>query len=302
MERFMKCPGYLNSKTLHEADEFAVEYKEWFLHDTLKPLYDRIKLFLESFHFTMANGTALALTKVADNKGLLFRFRRMPHGDTLGRLHNRIEVILIDCARLSELLNGRFKAIPNDVDCTFDVEPACGDAMPRCEGKCVSGCEFMIWGNASEFYFNSGDAMQSKVQSYTCEEGVGVSMGATDDRKKVGGGRTRFLLVLLVLCQLASGVYIYWCESKVKRLDCDNYTLKERLAEKESQVQQLSVFFKDQENFEKMKDRLFVVIRNLQNNVADLEGILAAIGKNEISRHKTDKEGGYNGGKKDEKQ
>ncbi len=266
----MDCPGYLYAKTLKEDDrQHAVEYQEWFLHDDLTPFKSCIMQISEAFHFTATAGTVLAFVETSAGKGLLCRFRRMPYGDTKGRLHNRVEVMLVDGAVLPRLLNGGFKAIPNESGKSFDVDPVVGDALPQCGGHAFSGIGFKVWGPAEAFYFSKGSSSGWQESKETEKDVASDEVSA-----EKGGWLVRFALVLTVAALLVAGGYIYFQGCRIKELDRDILFLKDRLAERESQIRRMSEQDKKWERIGKRVGDLQAAFKNLRDNVSAVELLL----------------------------
>lgn len=131
----IRCPGYLNAKSLAEDDVCRADYVDWFFHPALAPH----RLLIESVCQTMqfhGDAPVLLVGDVASDSSLLFRFT-MRASDRLGRAHQRCEVLLVPRSELPAFLDGAFRARPDADSKEFGVETVGGRALPYCGSRQV---------------------------------------------------------------------------------------------------------------------------------------------------------------------
>ena len=267
----MPCPGHLNAKTLRETDTNAVEYKEWFTHNDVKPFLILVRQVIEAFHFTGTEGCVLAFDDLENGRGLLFRFRRLK-GDSHGRLHNRVEVFLINKASLPELLDGGFAAVPDEAASTFNISPTRGEALPPCGRKVVGEVCFDVWGLPDSFYFSEIRTSGEK----TSEDG-GVT-GVEVPQRKGMCYMARVIIVVVLLMMLAAGGYMFWQSRQIDALGNRLSYANEQLEKCRADNQRLRKWVADREKFHKDMDNLKDALRKVRDGLSEGEKLLGMFG------------------------
>ena len=267
----MEYPGYLYAKTLRETDVNAVGYKEWFAHDDVRPFHSRITQVVGAFHFT-GTGCILAFNDLEDGRGLLFRFRYMKEGDVHGRLHNRVEVVLIDKSSLPEFLNGSFVADPNEAKCTFSISQANGEALPFRRHETIGEVTLDIWGSVKSFYLSRVDGQSENMSEGT--DGAGNEV----PRQKGFGCMSRLIITVFVFVALAAGGYLFWQSKQIESLNVKLASTNEQLEKCRADNQQLRKWVADREKFHNDMNKLKNALLKMREGLAESEKLLGMFG------------------------
>ena len=276
----MECPGYLYAKTLRETDANAVGYKEWFAHDGVKPFLPQITQVRGAFHFTGTGGCILAFNDLEDGRGLLFRFRYMKEGDVHGRLHNRVEVMLIDKSRLSEFLNGGFVAVPNEANCTFSISQASGEALPVRSHETVGDVYLDIWGSTESFYFSKDEKKSENMSEGN--DGVDIEV----PRQKGLGCIARLTMAVFVFVALAAGGYLFWQSKQIESLNVKLASANEQLEKCRADNQQLRKWVADREKFHNDMNKLKNALLKMREGLSESEKLLGMLGADSARTNK----------------
>ncbi len=150
-----RCPGYLNAKSLSEDGECREDYVEWFSNPILSPYRPLIDAVYGAMQYRGDDPVLLACD-VSSESCLLFRFT-MKSQDRKGRNHQRCEVMKVAHSELPALLNGEFKAVPDEESREFVVDGVEGAALPQCERHGVKNEMFSVYARNQRAYWFNGE-------------------------------------------------------------------------------------------------------------------------------------------------
>ncbi len=150
-----RCPGYLNAKSLSEDGECREDYVEWFSNPVLSPYRPLIDAVYGAMQYRGDDPVLLACD-VSSESCLLFRFT-MKSQDRKGRNHQRCEVMKVAHSELPALLNGEFKAVPDEESMEFVVDGVAGAALPQCERHGVKNEMFNVYARNQRAYWFNGE-------------------------------------------------------------------------------------------------------------------------------------------------
>ena len=151
----VRCPGYLNAKSLSEDGECREDYVEWFSNPALSPYRPLIDAVYGAMQYRGDDPVLLACD-VSSESCLLFRFT-MKSQDRKGRNHQRCEVMKVAHSELPALLNGEFKAVPDEESREFVVDGVEGAALPQCERHGVKNEMFNVYARNQRAYWFNGE-------------------------------------------------------------------------------------------------------------------------------------------------
>ena len=152
----VRCPGYLNAKSLQARGECREDYVEWFSHSALaahRPLIDAVYRTMQY----RGDGPVLLVCDILPDACLLIRFT-MESRDLRGRSHQRCEAMLVGRPELSAFLNGDFKAEPDGEAAEFVVSNVEREGLPTCEVRRIKDVGFRVYARAPEAYWFKNEA------------------------------------------------------------------------------------------------------------------------------------------------
>ena len=152
----VRCPGYLNAKSLQARGECREDYVEWFSHSALaahRPLIDAVYRTMQY----RGDGPVLLVCDILPDACLLIRFT-MESRDLRGRSHQRCEAMLVGRPELPALLNGEFKAEPDGDAAEFVVSNVEREGLPTCEGRRIKDVVFSVYARNPESHWFKSDA------------------------------------------------------------------------------------------------------------------------------------------------
>ena len=257
----LRCPGYLNAKSLLESGDCREDYVEWFANPALTPYRKLIDSVYGSMQYR-GYDPVLLVCDVSSESCLLFRFTMRSH-DRKGRGHQRYEVMKVERPELPSLLNGEFKATPDERTKEFIVEGVEGADLPRCECHTVQNELFNVYTrNPKSYWFKSeeGPSNPSPQQQLTSDPGRSVCAGRTTLSRPKKGGKImcKVLFALLIALCVLSG---WKCCEEIKDLRSENSKLR-------AKINQFEEWTKTRDNFElnkvKLKNKFEEIIKNFR--------------------------------------
>ena len=155
----LRCPGYLNAKSLLDGGDCLEDYVEWFS----SPELSSYRLLIDAVYKTIqyrGDDPVLLVCDVSSESCLIFRFT-MKAQDRKGRSHQRCEVMKVGRLELPALLNGEFKAIPDEKAKEFVVDGVEGAPLPQYERHQVKDAMLGAYArNPKAYWFKSEGVTQ----------------------------------------------------------------------------------------------------------------------------------------------
>lgn len=289
-----RCPGYLNAKSLSEDGDCRKDYGEWFSNSALAPYRSLIDAVYGSMQYR-GDDPVLLVCDVSSESCLLFRFT-MKLQDRNGRNHQRCEVMKVERSELSALLNGEFKAVPDEYAKEFVVESVERTALPQCERHSVKNEILCVYTqNPKAYWFKSEASVPPPRHPSTSDSKRYIRPDRTvdcpkSDRPKKGEKimfKVLFTL-LIVLCVLGGWNY-FQSTGEIEQLRNslkarDNEVVNHRAEiehlrrENDSLQAKISRFeewTKTRSNFELNKIQLKIKSDEIIKNFKDMEKLLA---------------------------
>ena len=287
-----RCPGCLDAKSLLGEGDCRDDYVKWFFNPALTPyrkLIDAVYLVVQY----RGDDPVLLICDVSPESSLLFRFT-MKTQDRKGRNHQRYEVMKVERSELPSLINGEFKAIPDERTKEFIIESVEGVDLPRCECHTVQNELFNVYArNPKAYWLKSEDrsSNSSPQQRLTGDSGRAVCSGRTtvshpkNDKKRMSN-----VLFALLIASFGLGAWNYFqSTSEIKQLhnklkardrDVEKYCaeimgLRSENSKLQAKVDQFEEWVKTRSNFEMNKVQLKTKFDEIIKNFREAEDLLA---------------------------
>lgn len=280
-----RCPGCLDAKSLLGEGDCRDDYVKWFFNPALTPyrkLIDAVYLVVQY----RGDDPVLLVCDISSESCLLFRFTMRSH-DRKGRGHQRYEVMKVERPELPSLLNGEFKATPDERTKEFIVEGVEGADLPRCECHTVQNELFNVYTrNPKSYWFKSeeGPSNPSPQQQLTSDPGRSVCAGRTTLSRPKKGGKImcKVLFALLIaLCVLSGWNYfqsadeieqlrnrLKACDSDIEKCCEEIKDLRSENSKLRAKINQFEEWTKTRDNFElnkvKLKNKFEEIIKNFR--------------------------------------
>ena len=287
----LRCPGYLNAKSLLADGGCEDDYRVWFSN----PALSSCRLLIDAVYKTMqyrGDGPVLIVYKVSEETALLLRFTMGSH-DRLGRKHQRCEAMLVDDSRLPMLLNGEFDSVPDEEAKEFVVGSVDRSSLPRCQ-RCVIQNETMtVYARDSRAYWFKAESLQTPTISRKDK----VERPKPSFRMGQGGNRQKTersvmlkvaVALLIALCLVSGWGYFRFtrdmeglrmdlrtrdktvasCRAEVEKLRTENDRMRNEIAK-------FDKWIKTRSNFEVNKVQLQVKFDKIVKDFREAEKLLA---------------------------
>lgn len=286
----LRYPGYLNAKSLLESGDCREDYVEWFSNPALTPYRKLIDSVYGAMQYR-GDDPVLLVCDVSPESSLLFRFT-MKTQDRKGRNHQRCEVMKVERPELPSLLNGEFKAVPNEMTKEFVVESVERAALPQCERHSVNNETLVVYARNSKTYWFRGEGVvsdqPSKRQS-TSDSARTVCPGRTVNHPKKGGDILCKVLFALLIASFGLGGWNYFqstdeierLHNKLKARDSDIAkhcaeieNLRKENSKLQTKIDKYEEWTKTRDNFEVNKVKLKIKFDEIIMNFREAEDLL----------------------------
>lgn len=288
-----RCPGYLNAKSLSEGGDCREDYVEWFSNPVLsqhRPLIDAVYRTMQY----RGDDPVLLVCDISAEACLLFRFT-MKSQDRKGRNHQRCEVMMVNQSDKPALLNGEFKAVPDEDNKEFVVDSVNGAALPQCERHRVNNEVFNVYARNPKAYWFKSEAPAPKPlsrQSPTSDSKRPINQGRTVDRSKNGERiMCRVLLVFLIVSCVLGGWNYFQSTSEIEQLRNILRTREDEVTKRRTEIENLQKengrlqkeinkfgkWIKTRSNFELNKVQLKIKFDEIIKNFRETENLWAHI-------------------------
>lgn len=284
-----RCPGYLNAKSLQSGGVCREDYAEWFSNAELSAYRPLIEAVYKAIQYR-GNDPVLLRCDVAPESCLIFRFT-MELRDIKGRQHQRCEVIKIEHDKLPELLDGAYKADPEEATGEFVVDGVCGEALPECERICVGGVKISVFSrNANAYWFRNDKSVANTPSKQLTKEAHSRNVRPVQGEDKVKRKEKRMskvLIGILVLSSALGGWYyvqcdelrkgivaqkgeIEKCHKEISNLRNENSLLRDKITKYDKWI-------KTRGNFELNKVQLEIKLNEIKEKFHEAESLMMRI-------------------------
>lgn len=288
-----RCPGYLNAKSLSEGGGCREDYVEWFSN----PMLSQHRPLIDAIYRTMqyrGDDPVLLVCDISAEACLLFRFT-MKSQDRKGRNHQRCEVMMVNQSDKPALLNGEFKAVPDEDNKEFVVDSVNGAALPQCERHRVKNEEFNVYArNHKAYWFKSEGTTQvtSQRQQPTGVSRQPVRSGRTVDCPRKERKIMSKVLFTLLIVSCVFGVWNYFqsadeieClhknlearESEVKDFRSEISNLRNKNERLQAEINKFDKWARTRSNFEQNKVQLKIKFGEIIQDFREVEDLLSHI-------------------------
>lgn len=257
-----RYPGYLNAKSLSEGGDCREDYVEWFSNPLLSPYRPLINAVYRAMQYR-GEDPVLLVYGVSAEACLLFRFT-MKSQDRKGRNHQRCEVMMVEQSELPALLNGEFRAVPDEESKEFVVDRVEGAVLSQCECHRVKDEVFSVYTRNQRAYWFKGEEssppLSPRQQTSSKKHPAGDSIRTirpiqtVDHSKKGEKNMCRVLLALLIVVCVLGGWNYFQSMSKIEQMG--------------KKVQQMC---EDMEDMKKMNKKQMNKIEQLCINLSTFE-------------------------------
>ena len=283
----VRCPGYLNAKSLRARGECREDYVEWFSHSALaahRPLIDAVYRTMQY----RGDGPVLLVCDVLPDACLLIRFT-MELRDLRGRSHQRCEAMLVGRPELPALLNGEFKAEPDGDAAEFVVSNVEREGLPTCEGRKIKDVGFRVYArNTESYWFKSDASVPDPAPKQRLMDSAGHERVNCPPRQR-GSVMGKVLIAFLVVLSAFAGWNYFQCATENGKLRDDlnrsrqeARTLEARVEKLKGQndelqawIQRYDKWMKTRTNFEVNRIQLRSRFEEIVKNFRDVEELLS---------------------------
>ena len=289
----LRCPGYLNAKSLLDGGDCLEDYVEWFS----SPELSSCRLLIDTVYRTMqyrGDEPVLLVCDVSSESCLIFRFT-MKAQDRKGRNHQRCEVMKVEHSELPALLNGEFTAVPDENTKEFVVDGVEGTPLPQCEHRQVKDVMFGVYARNPKAYWFKSEGVTQIAPPSPLPTGVSrqpIRAGKNVDYPKQEKKIVNKVLFALLTVSCVFGVWNYFqsadeieClrknlearERDVKGCRSEISTLRNENERLEAEINKFDKWVKARSNFELNKAQLKVKFDEIIQDFREAENLLSHI-------------------------